>query len=308
MAQIVLAGGNGFLGKALAAHLAAKGYEPVILTRKPKAGSTFKQIVWDGATVGPWAKALEGAFAVINLAGASVSKRHTNTYRQQILSSRLLPTQALGNALTQSLNPPQWWLNASGINIYSCTSCRINDEQAPTDGTDFLAEVCRQWEWAASSFKLPHTRLVLLRTALVFGRDRNSVLSQTAALARWGLAGTIGKGTQQMAWIHVADYVAAVAFILEQTQWEGPVNVVAPGKLTNAVFSRAVRRAVGMPIGLPAWSWMVRVGGWILDREAELLLASTCAVPRRLLDAGFAFRFCDVEAAVADVLQNQSSV
>ncbi|MDW8394069.1 MAG: TIGR01777 family oxidoreductase [Chitinophagales bacterium] len=302
MAQIVLAGGNGFLGKALAAHFAAKGYEPVILTRKPEAGNIFKQIVWDGATVGPWAKALEGAFSVINLAGASVSKRHTRAYRQQILSSRLLPTQAIGKAVAQCDHPPRWWLNASGINIYPCAAGRMYDEAAPLDGTDFLADVCRQWEEAAGAFTLQHTRRVLLRTALVLGRSNQSVLQPLAQLARLGLGGPAGDGLQLMSWIHVMDYVHAVDFIMHDTDWQGPVNVASPQTVTNGQFMRAIRQAVGCRFGLPAPAWGIRLGSLLMNREASLLLHSACAYPRRLVEAGFAFRFPKLEPAVADLL------
>lgn len=301
MKKIVIAGGSGFLGSALASHFAAAGANVVILTRKPVAHAAGTQVQWDGVHTGPWAQCLNGADAVINLAGSTISRRHSREYRNTILQSRLLPTRAIGQALKQCSQPPPLWLNASGINIYACGNSP-NDEKAPASGTGFLAEVCRQWEQAALEAVVPPTRLILLRTAVVLGKGSQSILTPLARLARWGLAGPAGSGRQRLAWIHLDDYVQAVAFIVQQSTWSGPVNLVAPEQVTNRDLMKEIRAAVHCPVGLPAPSLAVRLAGWLLNQEAGLLLHSTCAIPALLLQAGFVFRYPTVRTALAHLL------
>lgn len=302
--RIILAGGSGFLGSVLAGYFAARGVEPVILTRRPGAvGGAGREVPWDGATVGPWVAELEGTRALINLAGLSVNCRYHARNRKRLLDSRLTPTRVLGEALARCANPPPVWLNSSTATIYRHTFGPAWDEAGEIGGCAeakdiFSVQIATEWERVFNEANTPRTRKVALRSAMVLGDAANSVLPNLLRLARLGLGGSLAGGRQFVSWIHEEDFCRAVEWILDHERISGAVNLAAPNPVTNAEFMAAIRRACGAPFGLPASRWMLEIGAFVLRTETELLIKSRRVVPGKLLADGFVFRHPQLRPAI----------
>ena len=292
--RIVLAGGSGFLGQALAAHLGKSGHEIVILTRTPTPRTDGpREVGWDGSAAGPWQHELEGALAVINLTGKSVNCRYTAANRKEILESRVNSTRCLGDAIGSCQTPPPVWLNASTATVYRHTFDTAWDEQGQTEASAeakdrFSVEVAWAWESALAEAASPQTRKVALRTSMVLGLSRNSVFPVLRRLTRLGLGGKLDSGRQFVSWIHELDYCRAIDWLLSN-----PV--------TNAEMMRSMRAICGVPIGLPASGWMLELGALLMRTETELILKSRRVVPGRLLGSGFEFHFADIRQAFEDL-------
>jgi uncharacterized protein (TIGR01777 family) len=307
MNRIVLAGGSGFVGQFLAPWLCKAGHEVVVLTRSPKADSgKIRQVAWDGKTTGPWARELEGAQAVINLAGQSVNCRYHARNRRLMMDSRLDSTRILGEAITRCQNPPRIWLNASTATIYKHTFGPAWNEDGEIGSTaeakdEFSIEIATAWEREFAKANTPATRKVALRSAMVLGHGSNSVFPVMRRLVRLGLGGKLASGRQFVSWIHEIDFCRAIDWLLAQEEFNGVVNLAAPNPLTNVDMMRALRKACGVPIGLPASRWMLEVGAFVLRTETELLIKSRRVVPGRLLAGGFEFRFPEIGGAFEDL-------
>ena len=309
--RLILAGGSGFLGQALAKFFNVKGWDVVVLTRHTNPSSSeAREVIWDGETLGSWTDELEGATAVVNLAGRSVDCRYTETNRRLIVDSRVKPTRVLGQAMVRCVNPPAVWLNASSATIYRHTSGELWDEDgsdfSPTPAVDdeFSLEVIKAWEGALNETDLPRTRVLALRTTMVLGHGRNSVFPVLCRLARLGLGGRMGSGKQWVSWIHVEDFCRAVEWLVDHGELCGPVNIAAPHPLPNANMMRLFRELVDMPIGLPAAEWMLEVGAFVLRTETELILKSRRVVPGKLLASGFAFHRPTFQEAITHLQHN----
>jgi uncharacterized protein (TIGR01777 family) len=266
-------------------------------------------VPWDARTLGPWVEELEGAGAVINLAGRSVNCRYHAANRRAITESRIESTRAVGQAIAAARRPPPVWLQASTATIYAHRFDAPNDEATGIlGGTEpgspdtwrFSIDVATAWERALDETATPHTRKVALRSAMIMSPDRGGVFDVLLRLVRFGLGGAAGDGRQYVSWIHDRDFVHAVSWLIEH-EMEGPVNLAAPNPLPNADFMRALRQAWGIRLGLPASRWMLEVGAWLLRTETELVLKSRRVVPGRLLQAGFAFEFPDWPEAARDL-------
>ena len=309
--RVVIPGGSGLIGRALAADLEAHGFEVVVLTRAPGWDKgAARQVPWDGQTVGTWAETLDGAYAVINLAGRSVNCRYTPENRREILGSRVGSVRAVGAAIAQAKQPPPVWLQMSTATIYAHRYDAANDEATgilggtEADAPDtwrFSIEVAQGWEQALAEAKTPQTRRTALRSAMVMGPETGGVFDVLLGLVRRGLGGAAGDGRQFVSWIHEQDFLAAVRRLLEPDGLEGPVNLAAPGPLPNADFMRTLREAWGISFGLPAAEWMLEIGARALHTESELILKSRRVVPGRLLGNGFGFAFPDWPAAARDL-------
>lgn len=307
--KVVIPGGTGQVGTLLARALAADGHAVVVLSRKP-APAPWTVVPWDAATVGAWAAELDGADAVVNLPGRSVNCRYTAANRRLITDSRVNSTRAVGAAIARAARPPRAWLQMSTATIYAHRYDAANDETtgivggaepgAP-DTWRFSIDVATAWEKAAAEIGTPHTRKVLLRTAIVMSPDRGGAFDTLLWLVRRGLGGTSGDGRQYVSWVHERDFVRAVYHLIARADLSGPVNVAAPHPLPNRDFMRDLRAAWGARIGLPAANWMLAVGAWLLRSETELILKSRRVVPGRLLDSGFAFDFPTWPEAAADL-------
>lgn len=295
--KVILPGGSGQVGTILARAFAADGHDVVVLSRGASSMRGVRVVPWDATSIGAWTRELDGADVVVNLAGRSVNCRYTAANRRAILESRVQSTRVLGEAIAHATRPPRVWLQSSTATIYDHRHDAPNDEATGHIGVDatrapdtwrFSLEVARAWEAAATDVARPHTRLVLLRSAMVMSPDAGGVFDVLLGLGRRGLGGTSGDGRQFVSWIHDTDFVRAIQWLIAR-EVSGPVNLAAPHPLPNAEFMRGLRAAWGTRIGLPATRWMLELGAIAMRTETELVLKSRRVVPGRLLADGFAF-------------------
>lgn len=271
---------------------------------------------WDGATAGGWTSEIDGCDAVVNLAGRSVNCRYTARNRKDIIESRVVSTQAVGEAIAAAKNPPRVWLQASTATIYSHRFDAPNDEltgelggrepDAP-EKWRFSNEVATAWERAATEAVSPRTRLALMRSAIVMSPLAGGTFDLLYRLVRFGLGGREGDGRQFVSWIHHDDWVRAVQWLIEHPELDGPVNLASPEPLPNDGFMRGLRRAAGVPVGVPAARWMLEVGAFVIRTESELVLKSRRVIPTRLIESGFSFRFPAWPAAAEDLVRRRIS-
>jgi uncharacterized protein (TIGR01777 family) len=307
--KLVIPGGTGQVGTVLDRALTAAGHEVVILTRRP---ARERELPWDGRTLGPWAAAVDGADAVINLAGRSVSCRYTPANLREMMDSRVESARVVGEAIAAAARPPRVWLQMSTATVYAHRFDAPNDEATGVIGGgepgvprywSYSVRIAKEWERAQAEAETPSTRKVALRTAMVMSPDRGGVFDVLLWMARLGLGGPVAGGAQYVSWIHEDDFVRAVEFLIDRDDLDGPVNLAAPGPLPQRAFMRALRNAWGMPVGLPATKWMAEIGALALRSDTELLLKSRRVVPGRLLDAGFAFDHPRWPEAAADLVR-----
>jgi len=305
--RIIIAGGSGFLGQALATHLLNAQWDVVILTRSPgRTALAGRQVGWDARTLGDWVKEIEGSSAVVNLTGKSVNCRYNTRNMQEILDSRVDSTRILGDAIGRCAQPPQVWLNAATATVYRHTFGEPWDETGETEATAeakdrFSVEVAWAWERTLNQASTLRTRRVAMRMAMVLGSGKNSVFPVLRRLTRLGLGGRMGNGRQFVSWIHETDYCRAVEWLINHDDFQGPVNLVAPNPIPNAEMMRTLRQVCGAPFGLPASNWMLEVGAFVLQTETELLIKSRRVIPGRLLKSGFDFRFQTIRKAFEDL-------
>jgi uncharacterized protein (TIGR01777 family) len=309
--RIVIPGGSGQVGQILARHFHGLGHEVTVLARKMSA-APWRVVIWNGCEPGNWTEAIDYADVVINLAGRSVNCRYTPANRREIKNSRVQSTRVIGQAIAQSVHPPRLWMNASTATIYRHALDRPMDEAtgelggnepgAP-DTWNFSIDVARSWEQAFYEAATPHTRKIALRSAIIMGPGRGGPFDMLLNLVRAGLGGRAGSGKQFVSWIHDADFVRAIEFLISHEDFDGCVNIAAPHPLPNRDFMRELRRVYGAKIGLPATEWMLELGAFVLRSETELILKSRRVVPGRLLNAGFEFLFSDWPSAARDLVE-----
>ncbi len=298
---IVIAGGSGFLGQSLAHHLHALGRRIVILSRSASHSvAPFTYAPWDARTLGPWSAHLDGAAAVVNLVGRTVDCIKTPDHCDEILRSRIESTRILGAAMRTIADPPPVWVQMSTAHIYGDPPTTVCDEDSAL-GYGLAPTVGRAWEQAFHD-AAPHTqRHVILRTTFVIGRG-GGALARLAFLARIGLGGTVGSGSQGMSWIHERDLNRLFERAIADPAMRGTYIATAPEPVSNRVFMRELRRALRAPIGLPAAEWMVRIGAPLLMRtDPELALYGRYCVSRRLREEGFTFEFPSLAPALTDL-------
>jgi uncharacterized protein len=301
--KIVIAGGTGFLGSCLVEHYRNIGTQLIILTRgKSHASENIQYVNWDGKTVGPWAQILEGADVLINLNGKSVDCRYTEENRKLIYSTRLDATAALGSAIQNCKNPPKLWINAASATIYRHSLDKEMDEYTGEIGTGFSVDVCQKWESTFNMYETPQTRKVLIRTGIVLGKI-GGALRPLKMLTKFGLGGRHGPGNQYFSWIHEADFVGIIGFIISNEGMSGAYNVTAPTPLPNSQIMNSLRRVLGIPFGLPLPKLLLEFGAVLIRTEPELILKSRRVVPKRLLQAGYKFQFVNIQKALADLCQ-----
>jgi uncharacterized protein (TIGR01777 family) len=303
--KLVIPGGSGQVGTVLARAFERDGHDVVVIARS-------SGVRWDGRTLGDWARALDGADAVINLAGRSVNCRYDAENRRAIKESRTESTRVLGEAIARAERPPRVWLQASTATIYAHRYDAPNDERTGILGGDepgapdtwrFSIDVARPWEEAALAAVTPATRLVLMRSAMVMSPDRGGVFDVLLSLVRRGLGGRAADGRQYVSWIHHEDFTRAIGWLIGHEDVSGPVNLASPNPVPNAELMRGLREAWGARLGLPATRWMLEAGAMLMRTETELVLKSRRVVPGRLLEQGFRFRFPLWPEAARDLVE-----
>ena len=300
---IVIFGANGFLGRYACRYFARQGKEVVAVARRRDGWSGDGMFLeWDGKTPGPWTLALEGAEAVLNLAGRSVNCRYTPENRREIRDSRVAATRVIGQAIAACRIPPRVWLNASTATWYRHAEDKPQDDWLGEPGEGFSCEVARAWEDAFFEAMVPAvTRKVALRLGMVLANEEGTVFDVLRRLTASGLGGAMGGGSQRVSWIHMEDFLRALEFLLGDPFLSGSVNVTSPEFPSNREWMRVLRESVGMPVGLPASRWMLEMGARLMGTETELVLKSRWAEPVRLRDAGFRWRWSRAADAVADL-------
>ena len=299
--RIVIAGGSGFIGTAVAGEFVRRGYEVVVLTRSPRPREDgVREIAWDGEKAGDWAAQLDHATAVINLAGKNINCPHTPENLRGITASRVNSVNAIAAALVRVKNPPRVWVQASAVGFYGDmkNADAAGDETTP-NGRDALAQICRDWELAFAV--APSTpRKITLRIGFVLGRA-GGALPVLAKLTKSFLGGAVGNGRQFISWIHLADLTQMFVAAVEQKQLTGIYNAVAPTPVTNAEFMRELRRTLRRPWSPPAPKFAVKLGAKLLGSEPSLALASQRCTPKRFAAAGFQFQFPELAPALRDL-------
>lgn len=309
--RIVLPGGSGQVGTIVARHFHAAGHDVVVIARTSSGKVPWRTVHWDGKTLGDWAREIDGADIVINLAGRSVNCRYTAANRREIKESRVGTTTLVGEAVAQSSRPPRLWMNASTATIYRHALDRPMDEatgelggnepDAP-DTWRFSIDVAKSWEEAFFASSAPETRKIALRSAVILSPDRGGIFDTLLSLVRHGVGGTSGSGKQFVSWVHDEDFVRTLDYIIDHENIDGIVNIASPNPLPNKEFMAALREAWGTKIGLPATEWMLEIGAVFLRTETELVLKSRRVVPGLLLSRGFQFEFPEWPAAARDLV------
>jgi uncharacterized protein (TIGR01777 family) len=298
--RIVLAGGSGFLGRALAQKLLVKNSEVVVLTRSPRGREDgVREVAWNGKTLGDWVQYMDGAYAVVNLTGRSVNCRHTPENVREINESRINSVNAVATAIHNVAHPPRVWVQAGSLAFYGDLEDQWCEENTPS-GQGEAVETCRLWENAFKTVSLASTRRVLLRIGLVLARD-GGALSVLGKLTKWFLGGAVGSGRQYVSWIHLADMNQMLVESIERDDVVGVFNATGPNPVTNAEFMRELRRALHRPWCPPAPVWAVRLGSWWMQTEPSLALTGRRCVPRHFLQTGFKFQFPELRSALKDI-------
>ncbi|WP_112271626.1 TIGR01777 family oxidoreductase [Lentzea terrae] len=304
--KIVIPGGTGQIGGVLRRALTKAGHEVVIVSRS-------SGVRWDGRTLGAWAREVDGADVVVNLAGRSVSCRYTKENLAEMMRSRVESARVVGEAIAKADNPPKVWLQMSTATIYAHRFDAPNDEVSGIIGGHepgapgywaFSIDIAKNWEAELDNADTPHTRKVALRAAMVMSPDRGGAFDHLSWIARLGLGGAVGGGRQYMSWIHDEDFVRAIALLIREPI-AGPVNLAAPNPLSQQDFMRDLRKAWRVPVGLPATRWMAEIGAAVIGTDTELLLKSRRVVPTRLREAGFEFHFPNWAEAAQNLVERR---
>jgi uncharacterized protein (TIGR01777 family) len=304
---VVIAGGSGFLGVSLAHHLNERGNTVVLLSRRPpRREGPWKHVAWDARSVGDWKRELDGAAGLINLAGRTVDCIKTPDHQDEILRSRVEATRALGAACRAIDSPPAVWVQMSTAHIYGDPPEVWCDEDSAF-GVGLAPSVGHAWEEAFASSALPSQRQVVLRTSFVLGCDCGAgcgALAKLKRLARLGLGGRVGTGRQGISWIHEGDLNRIFERALTEAMMSGAYIASSPQPVSQAEFMRELRRAIGMPIGLPAPAWLARIGArFVFRTDPELALYGRYVRSKRLEEEGCRFRFELVDDALRDLFR-----
>jgi uncharacterized protein (TIGR01777 family) len=301
--RVVLAGGSGFLGQALARELVGKGCEVVVLSRGASRDSNgIRQSHWDGRTVSEWVDSIDGAQAIVNLTGRSVNCLHTPEHRREIMDSRVDSVRVLGEAMKGCAQPPRVFVQASSLAIYGDPGDRWCDEDAP-HAEGFSEEVCKRWEAEFEKIDSPGLRKIVMRIGIVLEADKGA-LPVLARLTRFFLGGRVGNGRQYISWIHVADLTRMFVEAIERSDLSGAFNATGPNPAANAEFMRELRRALHRPWSPPVPAWATRIGAFFMRTEPSLALTGRRCRPKRFLENGFHFEFPDLRRALADLFSH----
>jgi len=289
---VVIAGATGFIGSYFRRRFADEGWQVRTVGRDASAHAHWND---DGAIT----KVLDGAELLVNLAGRSVNCRYNERHKREILDSRVLTTRALGRAVAACAEPPRTWINSSTGTIYRHAEDRPQSEESGELGSGFSVDVARAWEDELAAAVSPATRKVPLRIAIVLGAG--GVMSPLQNLARFGLGGHMGPGTQKFSWIHVEDLFQVALFIHAHGELTGPINAASPYPVNNRELMALVRQSLGTPFGVPTPAWLLEAGALLIRTQTELVLKSRWVEPRKLVDAGFVFEYPSLAGALNQI-------
>jgi hypothetical protein len=300
--QIVVTGGTGFIGRPLCASLCQEGHRVTLLTRRIEAqgscGSTVTAVEWNGRQAGAWEDCLDGADAVINLAGAPIADGPWTEARKQLLmESRVLTTRLLVDALSRRSLKPRTLISASGIGYYGASDDRVLDEGA-AHGQGFLADLALAWEAEALRAAEVGVRVVLLRTGMVLEQD-GGALPKMLLPFRLFAGGPIMPGTQWVSWIHRRDHIGLIQWALTATNVSGPVNAVAPEAVTMKQFCNSIGRVLHRPSWLPVPGFALHLA---LGELGTLMTTGQRVNPAKALAGGYVFRYPTLEPALRAIL------
>ena len=299
--KVIIPGGSGLIGRALAEELSGAGCLTTILSRSPEALSGMPRNMvtrgWDGRNSEALADLIHGATAVVNLIGENIgASRWTKERKELLRRSREESTKAIIEAIRISERRPEVLIQASAVGYYgSDRDDELTEEAAP--GGDFLARLCQAWESASRGVETLGVRRAVLRTGIVLCRE-GGALPRMALPFKLFAGGPIGSGDQWVPWIHIVDEVGAIRFLIENKAATGAFNLASPGIVTNREFSKILARTLHRPNLLPAPAPALKL---LLGEMSTLALDGQCAVPKRLTEMGFEFQFTDLGAALADI-------
>jgi uncharacterized protein (TIGR01777 family) len=302
--RVIITGATGFIGRALSKELAGSGYDVAALSRsldrgREVLGQDVTVVGWDGQSAEGWAQYAERARAIVNLAGENISAgRWTDARKREILQSRLNAGKAVTEAVTLARNKPAVVIQSSGIGYYGSAGDEVVDESSRPGG-GFLSRVAEEWEVSTEGVEAMGTRQIVIRTGVVLGKD-GGALPRLLTPFRLFVGGPLGSGKQWFPWIHLDDEIGAIRFLIERDDLRGAFNLVAPAPRTMRDFCRTLGRVMKKPSWFKVPALMLRL--LFGEMAKEVLLSGQRAVPKRLLEAGFDFKFADVESALRDIL------
>lgn len=308
--NILITGGTGLIGSALCSALASDGHQIHVLTRNPQKAQTrlpaeVEPYLWDAKTTQGWGHLLDEANAVINLAGQSIAgkslsdvltQRWTEERKQTIQASRVDAGNALVEAINKAEKKPKVFIQASAVGYYGNTGQKELIESAPS-GDDFLAETCRMWEDSTEQVEAMGVRRVVIRTGLVLSAQ-GGMLPIILLPTRLFVGGKLGHGDQYMPWIHMEDEVNAIRFLLGNEESRGVYNLSAPRPVQQAELAQIAGQRLRRPSFLPTPAFLLQ---FALGEKSILVLHGQKALPEKLLNEGYAFKFNNLEAALADL-------
>lgn len=294
--KLVIAGGAGTLGRALAQHFSALGFDVVVLSRRLVSVDGARVLQWDGKTVSAsWAHELQDS-VLINLSGELVDRIPTTKNIDLLESSRVQPTMALVSA-TKKFGSPKVWLQMSTLAIYGdAGQVELDETSMPADGPRQMAGVAKAWEASVSGVAV--NRLVFLRTGVVL-EPGTPALNRLVTMTKLFLGGTVASGKQWVSWIDYRDFVRAIEFIIANEAISGIVHVTSPNPVQNQSLMATLRKKLGRPWSPPTPAFLVKIGGFLVFRTDPLLaLTGRKAIPKKLLEHGFEFEIESVEQAI----------
>lgn len=305
--RVIITGGTGLIGSALAQDLAADGYEVVVLSRNPEAKRLpdgVRAEKWDGKTAVSWGSLADGAEAIINLAGENIAgsgllpARWTEARKQRILNSRLDAGQAVVEAVSAATIKPKVVIQSSGIDYYGNVPGAVVTEASPPGNDGFLAKVTVPWEASTAAVEQQGVRRVIIRTGLVLAESGSSLDTMVLPF-KLHVGGPVGSGKQWLSWIHMQDEIRAIRFLLEQEETSGAYNLCAPDPVQYQEFAMILAEVMGRRSYLPVPAFAMRL---LLGEASDLVLNGRRAHPDRLLEAGFSFNFPDAMSALRDLM------
>lgn len=301
--RVIITGGTGLIGSRLAAQQAQAGHEVIVLSRDPArhAGdlpAAVRAVAWDARSAAGWGELADGAGAIVNLAGAGIADGRWSAARKQaILQSRLDAGRAVVEAVRTAESKPKVVVQASAVGYYDSQVGGALNESAPP-GSGFLPEVCQAWEASTEAVEGMGVRRAILRSGIVLAKEGGALPKMLLPFKLFA-GGPVGSGKQPMPWIHIEDEVGAIRAIIEDESARGPFNLAGPEMHDNASFSRVIGRVMRRPAFMPAPTFAMRL---VFGEMADVLLEGQPAVPARLQEMGYRFRFATAEAALRDIL------